>query len=548
MTSSAVNPRRRTRRILRLFFSLFFGFFLQYARARLTGRRYDFFEDEAANRKRAIKLRKAALEMGGVLIKVGQFLSARVDLLPAEYIEELALLQDEVPAVPFSEIRPILEADLGPLDSAFAHFDQEPVAAASLGQVYHARLSAGEQVAVKVQRPHIDEIVEADLSALRLIIHWLDRYTPVRRRADLPLILREFEDTLRLELDYHAEGHHAERLAILFHDSHSILIPRVYWSHSHGRVLTLQYMTGIKITDFAAIEAEGISRALVAEILLIGYLKQVVEDGFFHADPHPGNLLVRPGPQVVLLDFGMVGDISPTMRNNLRRVFLGVVRHDYDEILSALERLGFIPMRADRSILREALVWTIETFYEMSFAELQAVDPTQVLDRLQDVFYTESVRIPANYAFLGRALGTLSGICTALDPSFQFMTVAEPFARRLLQGRAGLRGTIEQAVTEAGRVARTAYSLPFLTAGALDKVQSGELAFRHELADMVFAVDRVERALRRLFFGLLIAAFLLVGAFFFPTHHQLFGILAFAVCVILLEFVILTFRDRPRRP
>jgi predicted unusual protein kinase regulating ubiquinone biosynthesis (AarF/ABC1/UbiB family) len=548
MSGPRVHKRRRAFRILWLFFSLVLDFLFQYARARARGRSYDFFQDSNRNRARAARIRDEALRMGGLLIKVGQFLSSRVDLLPTEYIEELALLQDEVPAVPFDQIRPIAERELGgSLSSLFAFLDEDPIAAASLGQVHRAGLHTGEVVALKVQRPDIDAIIEADLAALRYIVGWLERYTIIGRRADLPLILREFEDTLRLELNFLAEAHHAERLACLFTSAKRIVIPRVFWSFTTRRVLCMQFMEGIKVTDFARLDAAGISRELVAETLLRAYLQQVVQDGFFHADPHPGNILIRPGPQIVLLDFGMVGEISPNVRSNLRKIFLAVIRRDYDEILEALARLGFLSPGSDRSLIRRAIAWTIETFYEMSFAELQAVNPAEVFDQLQDVIYSESVRIPANFAFLGRAVGTLSGLCTALDPSFQFVTVAEPFARELLGQRRGVAGLLDQVVGEARSLATTAYSLPYLTRGALESVQQVELDFRDELAEMVRAVDRLERALRRIVFGLLVAAFLVAGATVFPTHHVLFSIGAFVVSLILLLGVLWPMRRTTRR-
>jgi predicted unusual protein kinase regulating ubiquinone biosynthesis (AarF/ABC1/UbiB family) len=243
----------------------------------------------------------------------------------------------------------------------------------------------------------------------------------------------------------------------------------------------------------------------------------------------------------------MVGEIAPKVRGNLRKIFLAVIRRDYDEILESLARLGFLAPSSDRALLRRAIAWTIETFYEMSFAELQAIDPAEVFDQLQDVIYSESVRIPANFAFLGRAVGTLSGLCTALDPSFQFVTVAEPFARDLVGRRRGVIGALEQVAGEARSLAVTAYSLPYLTRGALESVQQGELDFRDELAEVVRAVDRLERALRRVVFGLLVAAFLVAGAFVFPTHHLLFSVGAFFVSLILLLGVLWPMRRPSRR-
>src|SRR5579859_2765444 len=251
MSKPITGRRRRSFKILRLFFSLFFGFLFEYALSRLGGRPHDFFSDSDRNRHRARRIRTTALEMGGVLIKVGQFLSSRVDFLPPEYIEELSLLQDEVPRVVFDEIRIAIESELGgTIEANFEVFDPVPVAAASLGQVHRARLLTGQDVAVKVQRPGIEQIVEADLDALRYIVTWLDRHTPIRRRTNLPLVLQEFESTLSVELDYVKEGHHAERFALAFASTSEIRVPRVYWSHTTRKLLTLQYMSGIKVTDF----------------------------------------------------------------------------------------------------------------------------------------------------------------------------------------------------------------------------------------------------------------------------------------------------------
>jgi predicted unusual protein kinase regulating ubiquinone biosynthesis (AarF/ABC1/UbiB family) len=543
MAGPTSSRRRRSYQILRLFFSLVLSFFFQYLRARLGGHSYDFFEDAEHNRERAIKIRTTALEMGGVLIKVGQFLSSRVDLLPTEYIEELVLLQDEVPSVPFEDIRVMVERELGaPLESLFGAFSQVPIAAASLGQVHRATLRTGETVAVKVQRPGIEEIVNADLASLRYIVRWLHRHTNIHRRVDLKQVLREFEDTLRMELDYLREGHHAERLSVSFHGVPEVAIPRIFWSHTTGRVVCMQFMPGTKVTDFLAVERQGIDRAEVAEILMRAYLKQVLEDGFFHADPHPGNIFVRPGPVVVLVDFGMVGEISPQMRENIRRAFLGVIRRDFDEVIVALERLGFIPRDADRHVLKRAIVWTVDTFYEMSFGELRSVDPRQVLDQLQDVFYTESFRIPANFAFLGRALGTLSGLCTALDPSFQFVSVAEPYARNLLQRRSGVFGTVEQIASEARSLATTAYSLPHLSRDMLTRVQAGEMGFRHELEEMARAMNFLEHAMRRIFYGMILSGILVAGAFIFPKHHEFLSLIAFGVTLFILLLLIFSVR------
>jgi len=546
MATPIIDRRSRNWKILRLFFGLLLSLLLQYVRTRITGRTYNFFQDAQRNRQRAIRIRTVALEMGGVLIKIGQFLSSRVDLLPPEYIEELALLQDEVPGVPFEDIKVEVERELnGPLATHFASFEEVPVAAASLGQVHRASLHSGAVVAVKVQRPNIDQIIEVDLRTVRTIVDWLDRFRAIRRRADLPAIMREFEDTLRLELDYQRECHHAERLSVLFANEPTIAIPRIYWSHSRGTVVTMQFMIGVKVTDFVGLEQAGISRPAVAELLIRAYLMQILQFGFFHADPHPGNIFVRPGPVVVLLDFGMVGDISPKMRENIRQVFVGIVRRDFNGVIAALGRLGFFTRQADLRALKRALIWTVDTFYEMSFGELQAIDPIQVLSQLQDVLYAEAFQIPANFAFLGRALGTLSGLATALDPSFQFVTVAEPFARDLVRGDSAARGAFNQITREVRSLAATGYALPYLTRDVLQGVQQGEVDFQFKSAELVRAVDRVERVVRRLLYALLLGTLLLLAGLLFPDRRV--AITAGALVVFLL-FLLAAASPFGRRP
>ena len=544
MSKTHTGRRRRSFKILRLFFSFVLSFFLEYVLSRLGGRSYDFFADSDRNRERAIRIRTTALELGGVLIKVGQFLSSRVDLLPPEYIEELALLQDEVPGVPYEAIRIAAETELGgPLDRFYSSFTPEPLAAASLGQVHLATLKTGQTVAVKVQRPDIGEIVEADLGSLRYIVSWLERFTTVRRRIDLSAVLVEFEQTLRLELDYIAEGHHAERIAVMFADEPTILVPRVYWSHSTARLLTLQYMWGTKVTDFRALDQQNISRPQVAQILTRAYFKQVLEVGFFHADPHPGNIAVRPGPVVVLLDFGMVGEITPGMRDNIRRIFLGVIRRDFEEVLVAAERLGFVTSAADRRSLKRALTWIVDTFYEMSLGDLQGVDPRYVLNQLQDVLFSESLRVPPNFAFLGRALGTLVGLATALDPSFQFVEVAEPYARGLIGERRGVVPMLQSLGREARSFGAAAYSLPYLTQAALIDVQGVERDITQRIDTVSRSMDRLETSVRRILYGLLVLTLLFAAS---TVLHRVpaFTTLAFAVSTVLLVAALMPRRRR----
>ncbi|MEP7357980.1 MAG: AarF/ABC1/UbiB kinase family protein, partial [Anaerolineales bacterium] len=297
-------------------------------------------------RRIAVRFRGLAIRMGGVLIKMGQFMSARLDVLPEIITTELAGLQDEVPAEPFAAIRREAEAELGaPLAERYAAFDETPLAAASLGQVHRARLRPGPDgvqpppVVVKIQRPQVEALIATDLAAVRTVGGWLNRYPPIRRRADVPALLAEFTRILEAEVDYLAEGHNAETFAKNFADDPGVRVPRVIWTHTTRRVLTLEDVYAIKITDYAAITAAGIDRAEVAERLFQTYLRQIFEHGFFHADPHPGNLFVERVPQapdaapapawrLIFVDFGMVGQVPENLRLGLREMVIGVGLRD----------------------------------------------------------------------------------------------------------------------------------------------------------------------------------------------------------------------------
>src|SRR5664280_397284 len=312
------------------------------------------------NRRTAVRFRSLAISMGGLMIKVGQFLSARMDVLPPVITNELAGLQDEVPAEDFAAIRLLAETELGQsLSDLYAWVDETPLAAASLGQVHRARLPQGDadtrgfaDVVVKVQRPHIEQIVEVDLTALRRVGGWLQRYKPVSRRADVNALVEEFAATTRDEIDYIAEANNAETFAAHFAEVPHIHVPKVVFSHTTRRVLTLEDVTAIKISDYQAITAAGIERSQVAHRLLDAYLQQIFEDGLFHADPHPGNLFVTPlagtdehgnrNWKLTFIDFGMVGHVPQNLRDGLREALLAVVTQDGARLVQSFKTLDVL--------------------------------------------------------------------------------------------------------------------------------------------------------------------------------------------------------------
>jgi predicted unusual protein kinase regulating ubiquinone biosynthesis (AarF/ABC1/UbiB family) len=485
---------------------------------------------ESRYRGIAARFRGLATELGGVWIKVGQFLSARVDVLPAAITEELAELQDDVPAEPFEALRQVLLASFpDALEAHFAELDPEPMASASLGQVHRARLVSGERVVVKIQRPGIDDLLRVDLAALRTVVTWLKRYRAITRRADLDGLLAEFSRTLWEEVDYVAEAGNAERFAAMFAASREVRIPAVYRAHSTRQVLTLEDVYFIKITDYAAIESSGVDRSQVARRLMDTYLRQIFLEGFFHADPHPGNLFVEPDPEngwrLVFVDFGMVGSLTEEARAGLRDLAIGVGTRDVERLLHAYQTLGVLLPSADMGRIRQAETAMFSQVWGRSMRELTHMDRRQMHEfahQFRDLLYDMPFQVPTDLIFLGRCVAILSGMCTGLDPDFNLFDGLAPFARRLMQDERGdwMDTILEWLSEEAGLLAR----LPKRLDSTLTRLEDGTLTVTARAApSLEMRLSRLTRALDRLVWAVVFGALLLVGALLFTAGERTLG-------------------------
>lgn len=467
------------------------------------------------------RFRALAIRMGGVLIKVGQFLSARVDVLPEYITEELSGLQDEVPAEDFAAIRAVVVRELGaPLADRFAWFDTVPLAAASLGQAHRATLPGGEAVVVKVQRPDIEAIIEIDLAALRTVVGWLRRYPPINRRADLEALLREFSATLREELDYVAEAANAVCFGEMFKYDPGVRIPKVYSGHSTRRVLTLESVYFIKITDYAGITAAGLDRAEVAERLFTTYLYQIFNSAFFHADPHPGNLFVEPaaadrGWRLVFVDFGMVGHITPQIRAALREAAIAVGTRDPARLIGSFTTVGALRPGADVTRIVEAQTAVFDRFWGKSMKELRNTRPAEMrefMHQFRDLMFELPFQVPENLIYLGRTVAILSGMCTGLNPDFNLFISLTPFAQTLLAEETsgeGLDFWLDQ-LTDWGR---RLIALPARLDTALTRLEKGELVVvTRSSPEQQQQARRLNAALNRLAGGLVFAALAVTGA------------------------------------
>ncbi|HEU5423655.1 MAG TPA: AarF/ABC1/UbiB kinase family protein, partial [Nitrolancea sp.] len=377
-------------------------------------------------------LRLALEELGPTFIKLGQILSTRPDLLPPAYQAELAKLQDAAAPIPFAAVRETVESELGrPIEELFASFEETPLAAASIGQAHAATLHGGVDVVVKVRRPAAVEQVEVDLAILLNLATVASRRSQLAEQYDLVALVEEFAATLRAELDYEREAHNAERIAASFADEPGLQVPRVYHQLSTQRVLTLERIRGIKISNLAALEAAGIDRAALANDAARMVLKMALEDGFFHADLHPGNLFVEPSGRIGLIDFGMVGTLDEATRDHLVDLLIAIVGQDTDRMVDELLELG-AARRIDRAVLRRDLQRIVSHYINRPLGEIEI---GAVIEDALGIVRRHRLQLPANLALLLRMLVMAEGLGQLLDPAFEALPVARPFGRRLLLQR-----------------------------------------------------------------------------------------------------------------
>jgi predicted unusual protein kinase regulating ubiquinone biosynthesis (AarF/ABC1/UbiB family) len=386
--------------------------------------------------KQAIWLRESLIALGPTFIKIGQALGTRGDLLPLSYIKQLSILQDQVPAFPTAEAYARIEAALGrSLQEAYAEIDAEPIAAASLGQVYRARLHDGREVAVKVQRPNLKEIISFDIAVLYRLVKLTNRFFPrANENADWEGMLREFYLTIFEEMDYAREGRNADRFRYNFRDWRAVRVPTIHWSHSASHVLTMDFIRGTKVVDLEALRARRISPVRVNRLLVRAYLKQLLEDGFFHADPHPGNLLVMDSGHLAIFDFGMVGRISANLQSQMIDAFFHVVSRDVHGLGQDIINLNFLKPGVDPETIRPIVEGLFEHYLNLKLGEVNFKELTY---DLAEVMYEYPFRLPANFTYVMRALMTLEGIGIVTDPEFSFFETAKPYAKEFMLKREG---------------------------------------------------------------------------------------------------------------
>ncbi|WP_218836418.1 ABC1 kinase family protein [Halorarum salinum] len=456
-------------------------------------------------RERAEVLLDTLLTLGPTFIKLGQILSTRPDVLPPEYIDVLSTLQDEVPPAPWPESRAVLEAELGPVEGTFDEFDTDPISGASLGQVYVATYE-GQRVAVKVRRPGVETLVNADLRIIKWSLPLLSRFVGEGQAFSLENLAEEFDRTINQEMDYERERAMLETIRGNFEGEDRIVIPRTIPAASGPTVLTMEYRPGTKISDVAALESKGIDRTALARTVQEAYLRMIIDDGTFHADPHPGNLSVTDDGRVIFYDFGMSGHVDPYVQDRIVDFYVAIANRDIDGILDALVAMGTLSPDADRAVMAEVM--------ELAIADVRGEDieqyrVQQVIEQVESTIYDFPLRLPQNMALVLRVATVVEGVCVTLDPDFDFIEVATDYLRE----EGYLEETAERFVRDAAdqvhETARAALTVPPKLDSALDSLRREDLTVNVTLTDDSRIIDRLAK---RLAYSILTAVGLLSAA------------------------------------
>lgn len=494
---------------------------------------------QAIYRKQAIRFRIFAENLGGLVIKVGQFLSSRVDFLPKPFIEELQTLQDNVKSAPWREIEPILEETYGSLDQVFITFNHNPIAAASLGQVYKAELKSGEIVAVKVQRPYIEQIVLADLKALTIVVGILSRFTQFGKTFDLFTVLREFRRVVKEELNYRQEIQNTESIRRILRPLPFVHTPQVYLEYSSNKVLVMEFWTGIKINQKDRLLENGIAPRLVAERVIHLYLFMVMEMGHYHADPHPGNILVKDDGTLVLLDYGMVGSLDPTTKRHLRQLFIGVAERSASIIVDSLWSLGMIRPRANRSQLKYQVNYLLERYYAETLNDLAGLNIPVLLRDFESLLHNDAIQVPGEFVHLGRAIAIVVGLSTGLDPEINIVELFAPYAKRFVtEDRGGITG---YSLWRAQKWSRNIMELPELSHRFLKQIEEGQLETKIQWVDGDSHIQSLRHAIRRVAQALYVVGFTVTGALLF-NHHPIVSNIFWGLALLLILVNTIFFR------
>jgi predicted unusual protein kinase regulating ubiquinone biosynthesis (AarF/ABC1/UbiB family) len=493
--------------------------------------------------RRAQWLVGTLLDLGPTFIKIGQALSTRADLLPLEYVQALGQLQDRVPEFSTAEAIALIESELGnSIHALYRDFDPFPLASASLGQVHKARLHTGEDVVVKVQRPGLEKLFNLDFEVLHRLVRFSQRYVPWTRKYDLEAIYHEFFDLLYKEIDYIHEGKNAELFSHNFLGYPRIIVPAVYWKYTTKKVLTLEYVPGIKIDDRQTLEACNLNVKEIIQLGICCYLKQLLQDGFFQSDPHPGNMAVSPDGNLIFYDFGTMAEVKPMAKDQMIKTFFAVLRKDTDEVVNTLTYMGLIEPVPDMMPVRRLIAFILNKFTEKPI-DIQAFD--EMRSEIYLMFEQQPFRLPAQMTFILKALTTLDGIARTLDPEYNLLAASKPFVKSLVSKEKG------NIVGELAKQARTFIKHRFQQPNAAEtyirrleaRIEQGDLQLRVRSIESDRTLKRINLAIKSLIYACLTGFTLLSGTVLLLGPHINWAIAAFTVSALWFSILLRSLID-----
>jgi ubiquinone biosynthesis protein len=497
--------------------------------------RRDIPGDDMTNPRR---LRRAFEELGPTFIKFGQILSTRSDVLPPEYLEELSYLQDEVPPVSWEEAKEVVESELeAPIEDLFAQVDPVPIASASLAQVHVARLLGGQEVVVKIQRPNLEKTVNLDLDIIYDLAQTAQQRISAASRFEVGDLAEEFSSALRTEMDFRREAWNADRFRKNFEDKKHLYVPKIYWDYSTKRLLVMERLKGIKIDNVEALKAAGYSPQRLSGHAAEFALQEVLIDGFFHADPHPGNMLIMPGEVIGVLDFGTVGRLDEKDRANLARLFMAAVQLDAEGIVDQLQRMGVADYRVDRAGLERDLKRILTRYYGLPIYE---IDAQEISKAVQPILYEYKLYIPTDYYLLMKTVIMMQGVGLTLDPDFDIFEAAQPYIGKLFRRMWLPSSWGPDAVRLALDWKDFASILPRKSSRILDQVERGQLTVQAEIPQLEPTMNLVDRWINRVIFSVLVAALVVALALLLPRldYAWPWGLVTW---IIVMGFLVLLF-------
>ncbi len=457
------------------------------------------------------RIRMFLEELGPTFIKIGQIASTRPDIIPVEILQELVKLQDRVSLFSFSEVRRIIEEELADsLENSFAEFCETPLAAASIGQVHYAVLLTGERVAVKIQRPNISRSIETDLEILQDLARLAESRIDWVARYQIRTIVEELSRSLREELDYENEGRNAEKIAKQFVNDPKIHIPKVYWEFTTKKVLTMEYIDGIKLNEIEKLNKEGYDTKVLGEKVVYAIFHQILIDGFFHGDPHPGNIVALPGQVIAFMDFGMVGRITPEMRSHIASFVIALMRKNTSEVVKAITSMGLVPDDVNVKQLHLDIDKLREKYLDVPFSQMSI---GTAVNELFSVAYRHKITIPTDLTILGKTLLTLEGTVEKLNHEISILAVAEPFGRQLLIERFKPKNVAEFAWSNFTEYGDILQEFPKTIKDFTSVMKKGKMQIELSTPELEPVLKRLNQISNRLSFSIVLLSFsiILVG-------------------------------------